>query len=277
MSIRTTKITRAYLANHLACTDQRNAFDSLFPEGVEVTEELALQHAETFDWDWAIENLLEGDVRREAGSKGDDAYRDRQKARDEINAAYNRKSSHTTDEVRARLEAIGETKRVYQLKLAAIFARAFLQQDGRAVLESEGAGGMTLTITEGYLDHLYACPAQLRKFVSLFPEGVTVTEELAVKHAEDFEWTWAIYTLLMGEHKTEAKEALEAAEAHYRRTVKPTYEAYVADLNNLVKRANYDRLAEAAHKNLHVELAVVFAHYFIKQGGRPLLMGESPC
>ena len=40
-------------------TDQLRTFEELFGEGpVTVTEEMCLQHASVFDWDWAARNLL---------------------------------------------------------------------------------------------------------------------------------------------------------------------------------------------------------------------------
>jgi hypothetical protein len=41
-----------------ACSDYRNVFRDLFPDGVEVSVPMAVRFADQFDWDWAAENLL---------------------------------------------------------------------------------------------------------------------------------------------------------------------------------------------------------------------------
>ena len=41
-----------------ACLEQRKKFKELFPEGVEVTEEKAVEFSSVFDFDWAAETLL---------------------------------------------------------------------------------------------------------------------------------------------------------------------------------------------------------------------------
>lgn len=52
------KITYTLLLYKGACREQRRLFALLFPEGVEITPELCVQHANDFDWTWAAENLL---------------------------------------------------------------------------------------------------------------------------------------------------------------------------------------------------------------------------
>ena len=52
------KITLDTLRDKDACMSQGRLFARLFPEGVEVTEELCLAHFNKFDWDWCAENLL---------------------------------------------------------------------------------------------------------------------------------------------------------------------------------------------------------------------------
>lgn len=51
-------ITVEMLKTADVCATARSRFEDLFPDGVEVTRELCLQHASAFDWDWAAENLL---------------------------------------------------------------------------------------------------------------------------------------------------------------------------------------------------------------------------
>ena len=52
------KITARMLQAKSACSDQVEKFKELFPEGIEVTEALCVQHAQVFDWSWSAENLL---------------------------------------------------------------------------------------------------------------------------------------------------------------------------------------------------------------------------
>ena len=52
------KITYDQLEALDACEDQRDLFQSLFGEEVEVTRALVMEHAAKFDWDWAAEKLL---------------------------------------------------------------------------------------------------------------------------------------------------------------------------------------------------------------------------
>ena len=56
-------ITIRQLIRAGACAEQRAKFRALFGTSVEVTEELAIQHAKTFDWDWAAVCLLPEDAR----------------------------------------------------------------------------------------------------------------------------------------------------------------------------------------------------------------------
>lgn len=47
------KITLAMLEHAGACREQRDLFASLFPDGAELTVDLAVQHSIDFDWEWA--------------------------------------------------------------------------------------------------------------------------------------------------------------------------------------------------------------------------------
>lgn len=274
-STRTTKITKNYLNSKLACYEQQATFQRLFPKGIEVTEEVAVQHFDDFDWMWAIENLLEDEFRTRALYDEAEAYRARLDARNKIHDDYHQKDDHTPEERQARVDALDETRSVYRKKIAGNFARAFLAQGGRLLLHDEEAGERTLMITADYLRERGACPQQLAKFVSLFPHGVTVSKDLALKHAEDFEWNWAIYTLLEpGDDREKAKQAIDIAEDLYRDTVQPAYQGYIKNWNDGIRRTAYERVRDAARKNLAEELATVFSHYFIKQNGRAVMEDE---
>lgn len=52
------------LTNLDACYDYRDAFDVRFPNGVLVTPELCVHHADEFSWGWAVEELLSYDGQR---------------------------------------------------------------------------------------------------------------------------------------------------------------------------------------------------------------------
>ena len=54
----TMKITAAELRAKHACEVQVRQFEALFPNGVEITSELCVQHACSFDWSWAAKNFL---------------------------------------------------------------------------------------------------------------------------------------------------------------------------------------------------------------------------
>ena len=52
------KITPEMLRDLKACESQYRLFVELFPDGVEITEELCVKHAHDFDFEWASQNLL---------------------------------------------------------------------------------------------------------------------------------------------------------------------------------------------------------------------------
>ena len=51
-------VTKELLEKKRACKDQLDLFNELFPEGVELTRELILEHAQMLDWDWCADRLL---------------------------------------------------------------------------------------------------------------------------------------------------------------------------------------------------------------------------
>ena len=52
------RITLEMLKAHKACKNQYKLFAELFPDGVEITEELCAKHAQDFDFEWAARHLL---------------------------------------------------------------------------------------------------------------------------------------------------------------------------------------------------------------------------
>jgi hypothetical protein len=73
-----------------------------------------------------------------------------------------------------------------------------------------------------------ACVAQRDKFCELFPNGVTVTRDLCVQHAQDFHWNWAARNLLSDAAFDAYVEALAPAEAAYKAAVVEAYAPYDA-------------------------------------------------
>jgi len=57
-------VTRETLEQLDACDDYRDAFDVLFPNGALVTPELCVKHSDSFQWGWAVEELLSSDGQR---------------------------------------------------------------------------------------------------------------------------------------------------------------------------------------------------------------------
>ena len=66
-----------------------------------------------------------------------------------------------------------------------------------------------MKITKTLLKRKGACRIQLALFASYYPKGVVVTRELCLKHAHEFNWSWAAYNLL----SAPARKAFEEATA----------------------------------------------------------------
>ena len=76
---------------------------------------------------------------------------------------------------------------------------------------------MPKTITLKTLRQHGACKSACQTFERLFGTETVVTEELCVKYAQDFDWTWA--GRLLPEHKRVAYEqTTEAARVAYEQT-----------------------------------------------------------
>ena len=52
------EITLKMLIAKKACSGQLEIFAKLFPDGVMITREVCIQHASTFDWDFAAQAFL---------------------------------------------------------------------------------------------------------------------------------------------------------------------------------------------------------------------------
>ncbi len=88
-----------------------------------------------------------------------------------------------------------------------------------------------MIITKTQLTNSGACKEQVELFESLFGESVAVTEQLCVRHAQDFDWTFAAVRLLWGEHG-------ESVYGQYAKEVAPAFSQYsVAPCKRVLKVA----------------------------------------
>jgi hypothetical protein len=92
-----------------------------------------------------------------------------------------------------------------------------------------------------------ACQEQRELFRQLFPKGTEVTEELCVRHAQDFDWEWAAENLL----DYAAWKAYRAAETSawrvYTDTMASAWEVY-DDTRASAETAYTDTMASAFAK-----------------------------
>jgi hypothetical protein len=103
-------ITLEMLRQKHACRDQVARFQELFGDAVEVTVELAVKHAQDFDWDWAAWSLLSA-----AGYSAYDA------ATAKSRRAY---AAATAKSRRAYAAALAAAERAYDAACARAFAEA---------------------------------------------------------------------------------------------------------------------------------------------------------
>ena len=83
-----------------------------------------------------------------------------------------------------------------------------------------------MKITIKQLRRLGACEDQVEKFERLFGPSVIVTEDLCVKHAKDFSWSWAAEKLLSAPAWEAYNEVLASAWKAYDEAVASAQEAY---------------------------------------------------
>ena len=83
-----------------------------------------------------------------------------------------------------------------------------------------------MKITVERLRKLRACEYQVAKFAELFPDGVVVTKELCVKHAQDFDWHWAAVRLLSFHALAAYDKAITPARADYEKVIAPAWVDY---------------------------------------------------
>lgn len=117
-------ITYDLLLTEGACYEERAAFDELFPEGVEVTEELVVRHAQVFDWEWAIKHLLDDSRSVQA--------QERALAQRRYDAL-----AQVSSQPAALKSAYEKAWAEYNLAAARLFATSFIAQGGRELLPDE--------------------------------------------------------------------------------------------------------------------------------------------
>ena len=72
-----------------------------------------------------------------------------------------------------------------------------------------------MIITLKQLDKRSACTGQRDLFEKLFGASVEITKELCIKHASDFDWTWAARNFLSASAWAEYDKARASAQVEY--------------------------------------------------------------
>ena len=72
-----------------------------------------------------------------------------------------------------------------------------------------------MIITLKQLDKRGACKGQRDLFEKLFGASVEITKELCIKHASDFDWTWATKNFLSAPAQVEYGKACAPAQVEY--------------------------------------------------------------
>lgn len=130
----------------------------------------------------------------------------------------------------------------------------------------------TLWITYAYLVELDACSSHRRTFQRFFPQGVEVTVEEAVRHSDDFDWTWAVRHIL-DPSLPSGQAAWLAADKAYSDYCDAADSAYMI-FRNSGHQENYRLRTDEARKEYKDRTARIFAEAFLVQGGRELMEQE---
>lgn len=108
-------------------------------------------------------------------------------------------------------------------------------------------------ISPKMLQDEHACPEQYRLFKDLFGEGVTVTTELCLQYADDFDWNWAARHLL----------PLEDYRTYQRLTLRPRAE-YIREHITLRQRGGTLEPGSSAWLTWKTHCAAMFAQLATK-------------
>ena len=108
-----------------------------------------------------------------------------------------------------------------------------------------------MIITRKMLRQQHACPNQVARFQELFGDAVEVTVDLAVKHAQDFDWDWAARSLLSAAGYSAYDAAMaEALRAYAAATdeARLAYAAATAEAEHAYDAAAYDAATAEARR-----------------------------
>ncbi len=130
------KLTLQRLVELDACEEQREIFAEMFGTEVEVTEELCAKVANTFDWNWAVKNLLDAAAHAEYERTVNSAYAEYTRAIKSAYVEYTRTIAPASAEYeRVRASARAEYMRVkaitrdeYNRARATTFAKLYNSQ-----------------------------------------------------------------------------------------------------------------------------------------------------
>ena len=82
---------------------------------------------------------------------------------------------------------------------------------------------MSKIITLRQLDAKGACQDQRNKFKEIFGSQVEVTLDLCIKHAQDFDFNWAVNHLLSSTARAEYERVTASASLEYTRVTAPAW------------------------------------------------------
>ena len=80
-----------------------------------------------------------------------------------------------------------------------------------------------MIITLKQLDRRDACTGQRDLFEKLFGASVEITKELCIKHASDFDWTWAARNFLSDPARAKYNKAYTSARAEFDKVCASTF------------------------------------------------------
>ena len=114
-----------------------------------------------------------------------------------------------------------------------------------------------MIITLKQLDKRGACTEQRDLFEKLFGAAVDITKKLCIKHASDFDWTWAARNFLSAPARAEFDKARASAVAEYGKACASAWAEY--DKACAPARAEYDKACAPAWAEYDKVCASAFA------------------
>ncbi len=122
---------------------------------------------------------------------------------------------------------------------------------------------MPKTITLTQLRNAGACKDQRVKFAEMFGESVEITEELCVKHAQDFSFPWASKNFLTAQARAEYDRVMAQAQDEFDRVMAQAQDEF--DRVTAQARAEYDRVMAQARDEFDRVTAQNFARLYLAQ------------